>query len=91
MFSRSLLGNFARSAVIASRSTPASSLLQCKAASVLPLHSTTAIQNLALILSRGFKVRTSVKKFCSDCYIVRRKGRVYVYCKSNKKHKQRQG
>jgi large subunit ribosomal protein L36 len=40
---------------------------------------------------RGFKVRTSVKKFCKDCYMVRRKGRVYVYCKTNGKHKQRQG
>ncbi|EGV61378.1 hypothetical protein CANTEDRAFT_107375 [Yamadazyma tenuis ATCC 10573] len=40
---------------------------------------------------RTFKVRTSVKKFCKDCYMVRRKGRVYVYCKSNGKHKQRQG
>ncbi|KAL3229118.1 Uncharacterized protein RNJ44_02205 [Nakaseomyces bracarensis] len=46
---------------------------------------------LLLLQSRGFKVRTSVKKMCSDCYIVRRKGRVYVYCKANKKHKQRQG
>ncbi|CEP64770.1 mitochondrial 54S ribosomal protein bL36m LALA0_S13e02608g [Lachancea lanzarotensis] len=43
------------------------------------------------LLTRGFKVRTAIKKFCSDCYMVRRKGRVYVYCKSNKKHKQRQG
>lgn len=40
---------------------------------------------------RQFKVRTSVKKFCKDCYVVKRKGRVYVYCKSNGKHKQRQG
>ncbi|OBA23724.1 hypothetical protein METBIDRAFT_111825 [Metschnikowia bicuspidata var. bicuspidata NRRL YB-4993] len=40
---------------------------------------------------RTFKVRTSVKKFCKDCYMVRRKGKVYVYCKSNGKHKQRQG
>ncbi|KAK6198832.1 mitochondrial ribosomal L36 protein [Scheffersomyces amazonensis] len=44
-----------------------------------------------LTQARGFKVRTSVKKFCKDCYMVRRKGRVYVYCKSNGKHKQRQG
>jgi len=44
-----------------------------------------------LVANRGFKVRTSVKKFCKDCYMVRRKGRVYVYCKSNGKHKQRQG
>lgn len=40
---------------------------------------------------RTLKTRTSVKKFCKDCYMVRRKGRVYVYCKSNGKHKQRQG
>ncbi|ODV80914.1 uncharacterized protein CANTADRAFT_88813 [Suhomyces tanzawaensis NRRL Y-17324] len=44
-----------------------------------------------MIPVRGFKVRTSVKKFCKDCYMVRRKGRVFVYCKSNGKHKQRQG
>lgn len=42
-------------------------------------------------IPQSFKVRSAVKKFCADCYIVRRKGRVYVYCKSNKKHKQRQG
>lgn len=40
---------------------------------------------------RSFKVRTSVKCMCKDCYLVKRKGRVYVYCKSNGKHKQRQG
>lgn len=45
----------------------------------------------ALRQFRTFKVRTSVKKFCKDCYMVRRKGRVYVYCKTNGKHKQRQG
>lgn len=51
------------------------------------------MNNASLLLNstRGFKVRTSVKKFCKDCYMVRRKGRVYVYCKSNGKHKQRQG
>ncbi|PIP23553.1 MAG: 50S ribosomal protein L36 [Candidatus Nealsonbacteria bacterium CG_4_10_14_0_2_um_filter_38_17] len=36
------------------------------------------------------KVRASVKKICSHCKIVRRKGRIYVICK-NQKHKQRQG
>lgn len=45
----------------------------------------------SIVLSRGFKSKSAVKKFCKDCYIVRRKGRVYVYCKSNGKHKQRQG
>ncbi|CAL9736905.1 large ribosomal subunit protein bL36m [Monosporozyma servazzii] len=44
-----------------------------------------------LTFTRGFKSKSSLKKFCKDCYIVRRKGRVYVYCKSNGKHKQRQG
>lgn len=36
------------------------------------------------------KVRSSVKKICKDCQVVRRKGRVYIVCKI-KKHKQRQG
>jgi large subunit ribosomal protein L36 len=37
------------------------------------------------------KVRASVKKMCRDCKIVRRRGRLQVICKKNKKHKQRQG
>ncbi|WP_084456932.1 50S ribosomal protein L36 [Desulfogranum mediterraneum] len=36
------------------------------------------------------KVRASVKKMCSSCKILKRKGVVRVNCK-NKKHKQRQG
>ncbi|MFN3301481.1 MAG: 50S ribosomal protein L36 [Patescibacteria group bacterium] len=36
------------------------------------------------------KVRSSVKKRCRFCKIVRRKKRIYVICK-NPKHKQRQG
>ncbi|MBI2103437.1 50S ribosomal protein L36 [Candidatus Woesebacteria bacterium] len=36
------------------------------------------------------KVRSSVKKICRDCKIVKRKGVLYVICK-NPKHKQRQG
>ncbi|MBI5116679.1 50S ribosomal protein L36 [Candidatus Poribacteria bacterium] len=36
------------------------------------------------------KVRTSVKKICEKCKIVRRKGVVRIIC-SNPKHKQRQG
>ena len=36
------------------------------------------------------KVRTSVKKICKKCKIVRRQGVVRVICE-NKKHKQRQG
>uniref|UniRef100_A0A7N0U0E5 Ribosomal protein n=1 Tax=Kalanchoe fedtschenkoi TaxID=63787 RepID=A0A7N0U0E5_KALFE len=37
------------------------------------------------------KVRSSVKKMCEFCKTVRRRGRVYVFCSSNPKHKQRQG
>ncbi len=36
------------------------------------------------------KVRTSVKKMCDKCQVIRRKGVVRVICR-NKKHKQRQG
>ncbi|KAL4297459.1 hypothetical protein GQ457_12G023790 [Hibiscus cannabinus] len=37
------------------------------------------------------KVRASVKKMCEFCRTVKRRGRVYVLCTSNPKHKQRQG
>ncbi|MCD6517771.1 MAG: 50S ribosomal protein L36 [Candidatus Aminicenantes bacterium] len=36
------------------------------------------------------KVRTSVKKMCRDCRIIRRKGVLRVICR-NPKHKQKQG
>ena len=36
------------------------------------------------------KVRSSVKKICTKCRIVRRKGVVRVICE-NARHKQRQG
>ncbi len=36
------------------------------------------------------KVRASVKKICSNCKIIRRRGVVRIICK-NKRHKQRQG
>lgn len=37
------------------------------------------------------KVRSSIKKICNFCKIVKREGKLYVICKKNKKHKQRQG
>lgn len=37
------------------------------------------------------KVRTSVKKICRDCEIIRRDRVVRVICKKNPRHKQRQG
>ncbi|HUG91749.1 MAG TPA: 50S ribosomal protein L36 [Planctomycetaceae bacterium] len=37
------------------------------------------------------KVRASVKRICENCKIVRRKGKIYVICATNARHKQRQG
>lgn len=37
------------------------------------------------------KVRASVKVMCKDCKILKRKGVLRVICKTNPKHKQRQG
>ncbi|ODQ51137.1 hypothetical protein SAICODRAFT_9137 [Saitoella complicata NRRL Y-17804] len=43
------------------------------------------------VFSRGMKVRSSVKKMCTGCASVKRKGRLYIICSKNPKHKQRQG
>ncbi|KAM6283302.1 large ribosomal subunit protein bL36m [Porphyrio hochstetteri] len=40
-------------------------------------------------LLAGLKTKTSLRRRCKDCYIVRRRGRLYVYCKTNPRHKQR--
>ncbi|OMJ17801.1 54S ribosomal protein [Smittium culicis] len=40
---------------------------------------------------RGMKVRSSVKKMCDGCYFARRRKRLFVLCKNDPKHKQRQG
>ncbi|MCD5384365.1 MAG: 50S ribosomal protein L36 [Candidatus Pacebacteria bacterium] len=37
------------------------------------------------------KVKTSIKKICKDCQVLRRRGVVRVICKINPRHKQRQG
>ncbi|MFH0804436.1 MAG: 50S ribosomal protein L36 [Candidatus Zambryskibacteria bacterium] len=37
------------------------------------------------------KVKASIKKMCPKCKLVRRGGVLFVVCKSNPKHKQRQG
>ncbi len=37
------------------------------------------------------KVRSSVKKICENCKIVKRNGVVRVICSANPRHKQRQG
>ena len=37
------------------------------------------------------KVRSSVKRICEGCKIVRRNGVLRVICKNDQRHKQRQG
>ena len=37
------------------------------------------------------KVRSSIKRICKDCKIVKRTGTLFVICNKNKRHKQRQG
>ena len=36
------------------------------------------------------KVTSSIRRRCSKCKVVKRKGRLYIICE-NPKHKQRQG
>ncbi|KAI9593785.1 ribosomal protein L36-domain-containing protein [Syncephalis fuscata] len=45
----------------------------------------------ALSQVRGMKVRASIKKRCDGCSIVRRRGRRFVICSRNPRHKQKQG
>ncbi len=37
------------------------------------------------------KVRSSVKPVCKDCKVIKRRGVVRIVCKTNPRHKQRQG
>ncbi|KAI8471072.1 MAG: mitochondrial ribosomal protein L36 [Monoraphidium minutum] len=36
------------------------------------------------------RVRGSVRRLCEYCFVVRRRGKLFVMCKKNPKHKQRQ-
>jgi len=46
---------------------------------------------LCALYTLTMKVRSSIKRICPDCYLVRRKRVLYNRCKSNPKHKARQG
>ena len=37
------------------------------------------------------KVRSAIKRMCEHCYVVKRRGTRFVYCRKSPKHKQRQG
>ncbi|XP_007471986.1 PREDICTED: uncharacterized protein LOC103068796 [Lipotes vexillifer] len=56
------------------------------AAALLSARPALGMQQPAL----GFKTRGVLRKRCKGCYLVKRRGRWFVYCKSNPKHKQRQ-
>lgn len=40
---------------------------------------------------KTMKVRTSVKRICDKCKVIKRNGIVRIICSSNPKHKQKQG
>lgn len=48
-------------------------------------------EELYIDILKDMKVKASATKRCPHCFVVRRKGRLYVYCKRDPKHKQRQG
>ncbi|WPK25315.1 hypothetical protein PUMCH_002626 [Australozyma saopauloensis] len=77
-----------RIAAAVSRSLPS---LRVSAKPLAVCNSVFASTTQLLSPIRTFKTKSAVKKMCPDCYLVKRKGRVFVYCKSNGKHKQRQG
>lgn len=41
--------------------------------------------------SVGMKTKSALKRRCKDCFFVRRRGHLFVFCKTNPRHKQRQG
>ncbi|XP_023979438.1 large ribosomal subunit protein bL36m [Physeter macrocephalus] len=56
------------------------------AAALLSARPALGLQQPAL----GFKTKGVLRKRCKGCYLVKRRGRWFVYCKTNPKHKQRQ-
>ncbi|KAH6900310.1 ribosomal protein L36-domain-containing protein [Thelonectria olida] len=64
--------------------------------SVLANANASAVPTALMQQTRGMKVHSSVKKRCEHCKVVRRKagkrhnGYLYIICKANPRHKQRQ-
>ncbi|WVZ61015.1 hypothetical protein U9M48_010955 [Paspalum notatum var. saurae] len=50
-----------------------------------------AERHKASVGRKKMKVRASVKRLCGFCKVVKRRGIVFIHCKANLKHKQRQG
>lgn len=51
-------------------------------------HALGCTQPTTPLMARGMKVRSSVKVMCDGCQVVKRKGRMYIICSKNPKHKQ---
>ncbi|PWN39681.1 hypothetical protein IE81DRAFT_326277 [Ceraceosorus guamensis] len=68
-----------------------SSLISSTRASAVAALATLQPMTGTTVPIRGMKVRSSVKKMCDGCAVVRRKGKLYVICSKDPKHKQRQG
>uniref|UniRef100_A0A8C3GPF2 Ribosomal protein n=1 Tax=Cairina moschata TaxID=8855 RepID=A0A8C3GPF2_CAIMO len=66
----------------------AASALWKRAAAPPALPAGPALPGL-LRLAAGLKTKTTLRRRCKDCFVVRRRGRLYVCCKSNPRHKQR--
>ncbi|XP_060134228.1 large ribosomal subunit protein bL36m [Zootoca vivipara] len=49
----------------------------------------TSCPPLSLQPVAGMKCKVVIKRRCKDCFIVRRRGHLYVYCKTHPRHKQR--
>lgn len=72
----------------APRRPTASSSSQLTARSDVTASQSAASSLLQQEQIRTMKVRSSVKKFCDGCSVVRRKGRLYIICSKDPKHKQ---
>lgn len=56
----------------------------------LPVRLLPALGPPGLPPALGFKTKGVVRERCRDCYRVKRRGRWFIYCRANPKHKQRQ-
>lgn len=56
--------------------------------SIVNMNRNSRISFDSYLQTMGMKVRSSIKKKCEGCSIVRRKGRLYVICSKDPKHKQ---
>ncbi|KAI0003704.1 ribosomal protein L36-domain-containing protein [Russula compacta] len=67
-------------------------LLSLSRAQLQPIHRVNATPPLPTTAAHSFartmKVRSSVKVMCDGCSVVRRKGRIYILCAKNPRHKQ---